>query len=340
MDTLRRLYAIVVENIRKTRSRRPQQTKTKPHSFKVNDMVLVKDPDSAVFKPKYQPNYRVTAIFGDNRIEVQDEKGHKSIQRWSHVKYVEPSKKVVKQLPGKEILQKYGRSSRVLLTAKDIPDIQFKVNGDSEFPEHSWNLLDLVGELVEVMEMNVCPQNVSELFRVNLQNSKNRERSGNLLNNVVKEMFRRGEVGVALQESTEETTLQGHRNQQLNVGGTLRQSNNLSCSPAQSNNLSCSPAHTEMCGESHELSLNSLGVEGESCLQTNQSSSHDEESEQGPGRTSECGKPLPVLRLRVTAKENDTSVSQMQKSQQCTANTRAMGGGNFSESSQEQNLLV
>ena len=42
-------------------------------------MVLVKDPDSAVFKPRYQPNYRVTAIFGDNRIEVQDEKGHKSI---------------------------------------------------------------------------------------------------------------------------------------------------------------------------------------------------------------------------------------------------------------------
>ena len=33
-------------------------------------MVLVKDPDSAVFEPKYQPNYRVTAIFGDNRIEV------------------------------------------------------------------------------------------------------------------------------------------------------------------------------------------------------------------------------------------------------------------------------
>ena len=81
MDMLRRLYAIVVENIRKARSRRLQQTKTKPHSFKVNDMVLVKDPDSAVFKPKYQPNYRVTAIFGDNRIEVQDEKGHKSIQR-------------------------------------------------------------------------------------------------------------------------------------------------------------------------------------------------------------------------------------------------------------------
>ena len=58
-------------------------------------MVLVKDPDSAVFEPRYQPNFRVTAIFSDNRIEVQDEKGHRSIRRSSHVKYVEPSEKTI-----------------------------------------------------------------------------------------------------------------------------------------------------------------------------------------------------------------------------------------------------
>ena len=79
IDTLRRLYAVVIENIRKAGSKRSQQTETKPHSFKINDMVLVKDPDSAVFERKYQPNYWVMVIFGDNRIEVQDEKGHKSI---------------------------------------------------------------------------------------------------------------------------------------------------------------------------------------------------------------------------------------------------------------------
>ena len=123
MDTLRRLYAIVVENIRKARQKKPQPSKTKSHSFKVNDMALVKDPDSAVFEPRYQPNYRVTAVFSDNRIEVQDEKGHKSIRRSSHVKYVELSEKIVQQLPSKEILQKYGRSSRLVIAAKDIPDL-------------------------------------------------------------------------------------------------------------------------------------------------------------------------------------------------------------------------
>ena len=59
-------------------------------------MVLVKDPDAAVFKPRYQPNFRVTAIFGNNRIEVQDERGHQSVRRSAHVKYIAPSEKVVK----------------------------------------------------------------------------------------------------------------------------------------------------------------------------------------------------------------------------------------------------
>ena len=72
LDTLRRLYTIVVQNIRKAREKLPK-IEEEPHKFKVNDMVLVKDPDAAVFEPRYQPNFRVTAIFGNNRIEVQDE---------------------------------------------------------------------------------------------------------------------------------------------------------------------------------------------------------------------------------------------------------------------------
>ena len=128
-----------MENIRKARERKPS-VETKPHSFKVNAVVLVKDPDTAVFKPRYQPNYRVTANFGDNRIEVQDEKGHRSIRRSSHIKYVQPSEELVQQLPSKELLQNYGRSSKFLIAAKDIPNLQFNVgktedNGHSQ--EHS-----------------------------------------------------------------------------------------------------------------------------------------------------------------------------------------------------------
>ena len=237
---------MVIEKIRQARTKRPQLKETKPHSFKVNDMVLVKDPDSAVFEPRYQQNYWVMAIFGDNRIEVQDEKGHKSVRRSSHVKYMEPNEKVVHQLPSKEILQKYGRSSKLVIAAKDIPDLQFKVNRNSEFSEQSQNSLNPVGEVVEVMEMNVLPQTVNELSTVNLQSSKNCEQLGDSLTSVVKfagdsaggvseyhnfqQKSTRSEVGVTPKESTEKIALQDCRKQQLNAGRTLKQSNDSPCS--------------------------------------------------------------------------------------------------------------
>ena len=144
MDTLRRLYTIVVQNIRKAREKLPKK-ENEPHNFKVNDMVLVKDPDAAVFEPRYQPNFRVTAIFGNNRIEVQDERGHKSIRRSTHVKYIEPSEKVVKQLPSEQVLKNYGRSSKLLLAEKDIPDLHFDPTETKEKGESS--------ERTDVMEI-------------------------------------------------------------------------------------------------------------------------------------------------------------------------------------------
>ena len=158
MDTLRRLYTIVVQNICKAREKLPKKEE-EPHNFKVNDMVLVKDPDAAVFEPRYQPNLRVTAIFGNNRIEVQDERGHKSVRRSAHVKYIAPSEKIVKQLPNEQVLKNYGRSSKLLLAEKDIPDLHFdiaetKEKGDS--PKTS--------EVMEIMEVDTngsvtAPQN-------------------------------------------------------------------------------------------------------------------------------------------------------------------------------------
>ena len=169
MDTLRRLYTVVVQNIRKAREKLPKKEE-EPHNFKVNDMVLVKDPDAAVFEPRYQPNFRVTAIFGNNRIEVQDERGHKSIRRSAHVKYIAPGEKVIQQLPSEQVLKNYGRSTKLLLAPKDIPDLQFdtaerKEKDDS--PEGT--------DVIEIMDMN------TEVSVTAPQNSDFREHSRNLL---------------------------------------------------------------------------------------------------------------------------------------------------------------
>ena len=169
MDTLRRLYTIAVQNIHKAREKLPKK-EDEPQNFKVNDMVLVKDPDAAVFEPRYQPNFRVTAIFGNNRIEVQNERGHKSIRRSAHVKYIAPSEKVVKQLPSEQVLKNYGRSSKLLLAEKDIPDLHFD---EANTKEKNKPL-----ERADVMEiMNVDTKESA-------QNSDSREQSRNLLESV------------------------------------------------------------------------------------------------------------------------------------------------------------
>ena len=131
MDSLRRLYAVVAENVKRARDQQPQKMET-PLKLKVNDLVMVKDPDAAVFQPRYQPNYRVTAIFGNNRIEVQDEKGHKSVRRSAHVKSIEPKAKMAAQLPSTEMLKQYGRGAKLLITHKNIPDLHFQGEEEGE----------------------------------------------------------------------------------------------------------------------------------------------------------------------------------------------------------------
>ena len=156
MDTLRRLYTIVVQNICKAREKLPK-IEEEPHKFKVNDMVLVKDPDAAVFEPRYQPNFRVTAIFGNNRIEVQDKRGHKSVRRSAHVKYIAPSEKVVNQLPSEEVVKNYGRSTKLLLASKDIPELHFNVTDMQEKGDSSEKM-----EVMEITDVNtggMTPQN-------------------------------------------------------------------------------------------------------------------------------------------------------------------------------------
>ena len=170
MDMLRRLYTVVVQNIHKAIEKLPKK-EDEPHNFKVNNMVLVKDPDAAVFEPGYQPNFRVRAIFGNNRIEVQDERGHKSIRRSAHVKYIEPSEKVVQQFPSEQVLRNYGRSSKLLLAAEDIPDLQFGAAEPEEKGEPS--------ERREVMEIKDVDTKGSCVIAP--QNSDFREHSINLL---------------------------------------------------------------------------------------------------------------------------------------------------------------
>ena len=115
---------------------------------------------------------------------------------------MEPSEKIVQELPSKELLQKYGRSSKLLLPMRDIPDLQFatvKLETISKFQEHSKNSRDNVDEVVESIETTVCYQNSSDKPLATPCNSNFREHSQNSLKNA---------VGVALEQLSVDETIQ------------------------------------------------------------------------------------------------------------------------------------
>ena len=143
MDTLCKLYTVVAENIRRAREKHPWQ-ETAESKLQVNDLVLVKDPESAVFEPRYMTNYRITAIYGKNRIEVQDEKGHKSVRCSGHVKLCEPAEKVCHQLPLQAMYKQYRRTSKLLIHPKDVPKVPFNLFKEASHSDESRSWAEIV----------------------------------------------------------------------------------------------------------------------------------------------------------------------------------------------------
>ena len=83
------------------------------------------------------------------------------------MKYIAPSEKVVKQLPSEQLLKNYGRSSKLLLAEKDIPDLHFDITDRKEKGNSSEKT-----EVMEIMDVNtgvMTPQNSD--FREHSRNS-------------------------------------------------------------------------------------------------------------------------------------------------------------------------
>ena len=133
MDLLRKLYLLTAENVKIARERRdPAETTRQGGNFKINDLVLVRDPTSGAFAPHYMPNYRIVAIHGPNRITVRDEKGNKSVRRASNLKVCDWEEKVTSMIPDPREYDKFGRSTKLLIHPKDIPNVQFDRQTDNK----------------------------------------------------------------------------------------------------------------------------------------------------------------------------------------------------------------
>ena len=126
MDLLRKLYLLTAENVKRAREgRNPMEMTRQGNNFKVNDLVLVRDPTSGAFAPHYMPNYRIVAVHAPNRITVRDEKGNETVRRASHLKVCDWKQKITTMVPDQSKYDKFGRSTKLLIHPKDIPNLQF-----------------------------------------------------------------------------------------------------------------------------------------------------------------------------------------------------------------------
>ena len=91
------------------------------------------------------------------------------------MKYIDPSEKVQKQLPSEQVVKNYGRSSKLLLAEKDIPDLHFDIKDKKEKGDSSEKT-----EVMEIMDVNtggMTPLNIDcrEHSRNSLENAAGEE---------------------------------------------------------------------------------------------------------------------------------------------------------------------
>ena len=136
LDLLKKLYLVTAENIKQAKDRQDPASQTEVKTtFKVNDQVLVRDVTSGAFAPRYTPHNRVVAVHGPNRIVIVDEKGNKTVRRASHLKHCDAKTKFASMVPENNEYEEFGRSTKLLLHPKDVPELHFPVEDSSDMVE-------------------------------------------------------------------------------------------------------------------------------------------------------------------------------------------------------------
>ena len=146
LDALQHLYAVTAENLKRAREKESIETETNSQNdLKIGDLVLVRNINSGVFEPKYSPNYRIIAIYGNNHIAVKAPDGKVQVQHRGHIKKIDPVDKMIFFVPSAEDYQKFGRKTKLLIHPDNIPNTNISLptknqteitGGESEIGEN------------------------------------------------------------------------------------------------------------------------------------------------------------------------------------------------------------
>ena len=118
---MQRLYTVTAENLRRAREKENTETEMSlQNDLKIGDLLLVRNINLGVFEPKYSPNYRIIAIYGNNHIAVKAPDGKVQVRRRGHIKKIDPVDKVISLLPSTEDYQKFGRKTKLFIHPDNI----------------------------------------------------------------------------------------------------------------------------------------------------------------------------------------------------------------------------
>ena len=120
---MQHLYAVTAEKLKRAKEKENTETEANlQNDLKIGDLVWVRNVNSGVFKPKYSPNYRIIAIYGNNHIAVKAPDGKVQVWHRGHIKKIDPVDKVISLVPSAEDYQKFRRKTKLLIHPDNIPD--------------------------------------------------------------------------------------------------------------------------------------------------------------------------------------------------------------------------
>ena len=123
LESLRKMYLIVAENLQKARMR-DKNPKKWSHTIRPNDLVMVKKHLRKTFDPKYGGTFRAISVKGNQaQVTPVGLKHDPHMVHVSHLKQVFPANIIIDKIPD---YSTFGRKTKLAIHRAQIPDLGWR----------------------------------------------------------------------------------------------------------------------------------------------------------------------------------------------------------------------
>ena len=179
-----------------------------------------------MFEPKYSPNYRIIAIYGNNHIAVKAPDGKVQVRCRGHIKKIDPVDKVISLVPSAEDYQKFGRKIKLLIHPDNIPDTNISLpsknqtkmtGGESEIDDLHEKLRKSTVRIPENSKRQTKKASEGSGISKNYQDSREKSEASNIemLNSIDCEVQKLNEVDFSLISTPCPATLENTRGENI-----------------------------------------------------------------------------------------------------------------------------